>query len=188
MDNGAKRGTRPDGQALGDVARDVIDHVSIIARDRFKIGKLEARRQAEHWRRDVAPRAAFGAVAALLGGMAAVMGLVALFLGIAAALGSVAWTFAIYCGFFVILAFIAAGLAARRPVVNEAELIERRFPSVQTRESYPAHQLTREETPEAHRIVTREAQEEQRLLERSAREERDRLELEEQRRPRAPAP
>src|ERR1700733_13471420 len=82
-------------QALGDVARDVIDHVTILLRDQIGIVRLEARRLAERARRDVLPRAALLALAAGLAGLAGLLGLVALFLGIAFAIG-VAWAFAIY--------------------------------------------------------------------------------------------
>ena len=52
------------GSALGDVARDVMDHASMIVRDRLELTRLEAHRYAEHVKKDVAPRAAFGAAAA----------------------------------------------------------------------------------------------------------------------------
>jgi hypothetical protein len=104
-----------DPHALGEVARDVIDHTTIIVRDEVKIAKLEARRYADHLRRDVAPRAGYTVAAATLGGLSVLFGLVALFLGIAEALGSVAWTFAIYCALFAVLTIVAAYLAAHPP-------------------------------------------------------------------------
>jgi len=114
-ENGAARGDEPPPPALGEVARDVMDHAAIIVRDRIEIGKLEARRYAEHVRRDVAPRAAFGVAAAVLAAVAVLSGLLALFLGIARALDSVAWAFAIYAALFAVLAVFAYALSTRAP-------------------------------------------------------------------------
>jgi uncharacterized membrane protein len=100
--------------ALGDVARDVMDHATLIVRDQVEIGRLEARRYADHVRRDVAPRAARTVAVLALAGVAAACGLVALFLGIARALGSVAWTFAIYGVLFAAAALIARAAMAPR--------------------------------------------------------------------------
>jgi hypothetical protein len=87
----------PDTPALGDVARDVMDHGTMILRDGIKLAKLEARRYSEHLLREVAPRGVVAALAAV----AVLCGLIALFLGIASALDAAA-------------ALVAAGLVARR--------------------------------------------------------------------------
>ena len=97
--------------ALGTVARDVIDHVTIIARDEVKIAGLSAKRYAEHLRRDVAPRAAYAAAAVALAALTAIFGLLAIFIGIAHALSSAAWAFAIYCAAFAVLTVLAMYLA-----------------------------------------------------------------------------
>jgi hypothetical protein len=100
--------------ALGEVARDVMDHAGVIVRDQVEIGKLEARRYAAHVRRDVAPRAARTAAVGVLATLAASCGLVALFLGIARALDSVTWAFAIYCALFAAAALVARAVMAPR--------------------------------------------------------------------------
>jgi Putative Actinobacterial Holin-X, holin superfamily III len=109
-------------QSLGDVARDVMDHGTMILRDGIKLAKLEGSRYSEHLLREVAPR---GVVAAL-GAVAVLCGLIALFLGIASALDSVAWAFAIYCALFAAAALVGAGLVARR---SPAALQRSRYPT-----------------------------------------------------------
>ena len=162
MDRG--RDGSGNGVAFGDVARDVMDHASAIVRDELRLGKLSARRYAEHVRRDVAPRAAFGLVAGVLAGLAVLFGLIALFWGIASALGSVAWTFVIYAAAFAVGAVIAAGLRGRPPHRESADEIARRFPAARTREAFPEHQLVIQETsPEAHAKEIEEARREARL-------------------------
>lgn len=96
---------------LGEVARDVVDHAQVIARDALAIGKLEVRRAADRARtraREVVPRIAFGAVA----GVAALVGLVFLLIAIFIALGdpipSVGWRMAIFGVVFLVVAVIAA--------------------------------------------------------------------------------
>lgn len=102
---------------LGEVARDVVDHAQVIARDALAIGKLEARRavdRAKTQARDAAPRIAFGAVA----GVAALVGVVLLLIAIFIALGdpipSVGWRLAIFGIFFLVVAVIAAIFAGSR--------------------------------------------------------------------------
>lgn len=146
-------------EALGDVARDVMDHVSMIVRDEAKIAKLSVRRYAEHVREDVAPKALFTVGAAVCGALAVVMGLIALFLGIAYAIGSVGWTFAIFAAAFAVVTVVMAGMV-KRPRVERAEDISKRFPSVSAREGKHEHALARQATPEGHREVTREAERE----------------------------
>ena len=159
MDRG--RDGSGNGVAFGDVARDVMDHASAIVRDELRLGKLSARRYAEHVRRDVAPRAAFGLVAGVLAGFAVLFGLIALFWGIASALGSVAWTFAIYAGFFAVCAIVAAALMGRPPHRETADEIARRFPAARARPTYPVHQLVVQETsPAAHAKEIEEARRE----------------------------
>ena len=150
--------------ALGDVARDAMDHAAVIVRDRIKIGTLEARRYAEHMRRDVAPRAGLAFAAAALGTLAVTSGLVGLFLGIAGAIGSVAWTFVIYAAFFAVIAIVAAALARQPLRRDEGEEIARRFPAAHLKETEPAHLLTAQRsTTEAHREVIAEARREANL-------------------------
>jgi uncharacterized membrane protein len=79
-------------------------------RDQLQIGRLEARRYAEHVRRDLVPLAAVVGLATVAAGC----GLVALFLGIARALGSVAWAFVVFCALFTVAA-LAALAVARAP-------------------------------------------------------------------------
>jgi hypothetical protein len=157
LQNGA---AQRDGAALGGVARDVIDHVTIIVRDSLKIGRLEGRRYLEHLRRDVARQAAWRLVAAVAGATAAICGLVALFLGIASAIG-VAWTFAIYAGVFAVGAIVAASLAAHPPLRDESDEIARRFPAARAREGLPEHLLIEQESSAAgHRREIEEARRE----------------------------
>ena len=133
----------------------------MIVRDEIKIGRLEARRVADHLRRDVAPRAGWLAAAAALGALGVLAGAVALFLGIAQAIGSVAWTFAIYAAFFAVAAVLAAALSARPPRRDEGEEIARRFPAARAKASEPAHLITAQRAGlEAHREVVAEARRE----------------------------
>jgi hypothetical protein len=120
MESGGPRGDDPPPgpRALGEVARDVIDHVTMIVRDEIKIAGLEARRRVEHVRRESAARFAYRAAAVLAATIAGLCGLVALFLGIARALGSVAWTFAIYAALFAVVAIGAAALSSTRGSVG----------------------------------------------------------------------
>jgi hypothetical protein len=148
---------RHDGAALGGVARDVIDHVTIIVRDSLKIGWLEGRRYVDHLRRDVARQAAWRAAAAIAAAVAALCALLAAFLGIASAIG-VAWTFAIYAGLFAVGAIVAASLAARPAARDEAEEIARRFPAARARQGFPEHLLIEQQSsPEGHRREVEEA-------------------------------
>jgi hypothetical protein len=142
------------------VARDLVDHATMIVRDEIKIGKLEARRYAEHLRHDVAPRAGFLAAAASLAALAVLAFAVALFLGIAQAIGSVAWTFAIFGALLAVVAVIVATLAhpSRR---DEGEEIARRFPAARTKASEPEHLLTAQRSSlSAHREEVEEARRE----------------------------
>jgi len=150
-----------DPQALGDVARDVIDHLSILVRDRIEIAKLEGRRLAERARRDVLPRAALFAIAAALAALAGLLALVALFLAIASAIG-VAWAFAVYAAAFAVLAASALAFASRPPRPETSVEIARRFPAAveSAREGLPEHGLARLDTAEGHRRVTEEARRE----------------------------
>jgi hypothetical protein len=147
--------------ALGDVARDVMDHAAVIVRDEIKIRMLETRRYAEHVRRDVAPRAALVAAAAALGTLAVIAGLVGLFLGIAGAIGSVAWTFVIYAALFAVVALVVAGLANQASRRDEGDEIARRFPAARLKETGGEHLLVAQRSsPEAHRREIEEARRE----------------------------
>lgn len=152
---------RAAGPALGSVARDVMDHAAMIGRDFLKIGQLEARRYAEHLRRDVARKAGWGAAAAIVGAAAVVCGLIALFWGIATAIGSVAWTFAIFCGFFAASAVVMAALASRPAERDVSEEIAHRFPAAKSREGQPEHLLLSQQvSSEGHRRAIEEARRE----------------------------
>jgi hypothetical protein len=142
---------------LGDVARDVIDHVGMVARDGVKIAKLEVRRYVEHLRKDLGARAVLGTCAAFTAAAALVCGLVAAFLGIAYAVG-VAWAFAIYCGIFAVIALFLYMLAARAVPTYTGDEIARRFPAARMKESEAEHLLLAQRSTEAgHQRMTEEA-------------------------------
>ncbi len=116
---------------LGDVARDVVDHAQVIARDALAIGKLSARRsidRAKSQAREAAPRIAFGAVA----GIAALLGVVFLLIAIFVALGdpipSVGWRLAIYGIFFLVVSVSAAMFASSREAHRDVETPRRPTP------------------------------------------------------------
>jgi hypothetical protein len=153
--DGAGRAREP----LGDVARDVMNHASAIARDELSLARLAARRYAEHVRRDVAKPALLGGAAAASGGLAALFGLIALFLGIAQAIDSVAWAFAIYCALFAAGAALLLGYRRRVTLVRGEDILTR-LPAVQAAAREPEHALVRQETPEAHRRLVDEARRE----------------------------
>jgi hypothetical protein len=148
-------------QAIGEVARNVIDHVTMIARDEVKIAGLEARRRIEHLRRDVAQPLAYRTAAWLAAAVAGLCGLIAVFLGIAHALGSVAWAFVIYTALFAVVAVAAAALSSRPPRRDVGEEIARRFPAARTRATEPEHLLVAQRgTTEAHQREVEEARRE----------------------------
>ncbi len=96
---------------LGEVARDVVDHAQVIARDALAIGKLEARRvvdRAKTQARDVVPRIAFGAVAGVATLASVVFLLIAIFIALGDPIPSVGWRMAIFGIFFLVVAVIAA--------------------------------------------------------------------------------
>jgi hypothetical protein len=147
----------PQREPLGSVARDTIDHASMLLRDEVKIARLSASRYAEHVRRDVAPMALWTTAAGVAGALAAVMLLVGIFLGLAEALGSVAWTFVIYAAAFAGAGGVAWTMRARVEKHPTAEDLSRRFPSVRAQASRPEHALTQAEQPAAHAEAKREA-------------------------------
>lgn len=96
---------------LGEVARDVVDHAQVIARDALAIAKLEARRsvgRATDRVKEAAPRIAFGAVAGVTALVGAVLLLIAIFIGLGDAVPSVGWRLAIFGIFFLVVAVISA--------------------------------------------------------------------------------
>lgn len=96
---------------LGEVARDVVDHAQVIARDALAIAKLEARRTVERATgraKQAAPRIAFGAIAAVSALVAAVLLLIAIFIALGDPIPSVGWRLAIFGLFFLVVAVIAA--------------------------------------------------------------------------------
>jgi hypothetical protein len=113
---------------LGEVARDVVDHAHVIARDALAIGKLEARRAVDRARsqaREVAPRIAFGAVAAVAALVGAVLLLIAIFIALGDPIPSVGWRMAIFGIFFLVVAVIAA-LFAGSPEEHREERAQAR--------------------------------------------------------------
>jgi len=153
---GAGNGAPPPAAPLGEVARDVMDHASAIARDELALARLSARRYAEHVRRDVAPPALLGGAAVVTGSLGVMFGLIALFLGIARAIDSVAWTFAIYCALFAAGAALLLSTRRRAAALRGDEILGR-LPAVRIAERAPEHALVRQETPEAHRALVDEA-------------------------------
>jgi hypothetical protein len=113
---------------LGEVARDVVDHAQVIARDALAIGKLEARRVVDRARsqaREVAPRVAFGAVAAVAALVGVVLLLIALFIALGDPIPSVGWRMALFAVFFLVVAVIAALFAAPHEERREEKARER---------------------------------------------------------------
>lgn len=107
---------------LGEVARDVVDHAQVIARDALAIAKLEARRSVERATdrvKEAAPRIALGAVAGVAALVGALLLLIAIFLGLGDAVPSVGWRLAIFGIFFLVVAVIAAIFAASRETGHE---------------------------------------------------------------------
>ncbi|MFT3773737.1 MAG: phage holin family protein [Minicystis sp.] len=147
-------------EALGDVMRDVIDHVSMIARDEAKIARLSVKRYGEHLREDIAPKALFAVGAAVCGGLALVFGLIALFWGLTYLLGSAGWAFLVFAVIFTVGAVVMAGFVARTPRFSRKDEIAKRFPAVRAKEVAPEHALVRHDSLEAHRVVTEEARRE----------------------------
>lgn len=146
-----------DRKALGDVARDAMDHASMIVRDEVAIARLEVRRWIEHLKRDVAPRGVIAGAMGITGLLAGVFALLAVFLAIVAATDSVAWACAIYAVLFGVATIVLVGLYRRPARLQTAEDIERQFPAVKMEERRPEHALVKQETPPAHRVIVVEA-------------------------------
>lgn len=109
---------------LGEVARDVVDHAQVIARDALAIARLEARRavrRATGRAREAAPRIAFGAIAAVSTLVGAVFLLIAIFIALEDPIPSVGWRLAIFGLFFVVVAVIAAIFAGSHEERRERE-------------------------------------------------------------------
>jgi hypothetical protein len=116
------RQAEPPPAGLGEVARDVVDHAQVIARDAIGIAKLEARRAVERAKeraKEVAPRIVFSAVAAVTALVGIVFLLIAIFIGLGDAIPSVGWRMAIFGIFFLVVAVIAAIFAGSREQRNE---------------------------------------------------------------------
>lgn len=116
------RQSEPPSAGLGAVARDVVDHAQIIARDAFGIGKLEARRALERTRaraREAAPRIAVGAVGVVAAVASAVFLLIAIFLALGDPIPSVGWRMAIFGVFFLVVAVTAGIFASPREKLPE---------------------------------------------------------------------
>ena len=111
------------GANLGEVARDVVDHAQIIARDALSIGKLEARRAVDRLRtqaREVGPRIAFGAIAGVTALLGVVFLLIAIFIALGDPIPSVGWRMAIFGVFFLVMSVIAAIFASSHEEPHEA--------------------------------------------------------------------
>ncbi|MFS8067457.1 MAG: phage holin family protein [Byssovorax sp.] len=96
---------------LGEVARDVVEHAQVIARDALAIAKLEARRSVDRAKdrvKDAAPRIAFGAAAGVAALVGVVFLLIASFIALGNAVPSVGWRLAIFGLLFLVVAAIAA--------------------------------------------------------------------------------
>lgn len=113
------------GQGFGDVVRDAIDHVSVIVSDSVTLGKLEAKRlsdRVEQTTKEVAPRIAFGAMAAVFGFVGMIFGMIAIFIALGEVIPSVAARLGIYTAVFLGIAAVGGFLAARpmkRTVTSE---------------------------------------------------------------------
>jgi hypothetical protein len=129
--------------ALGSVARDAIDHATIILRDTAAIAKLEGEKIVDRAVKDVAPKVAFGAVAAISGFVGLVFALIAIFIGLGEVIPSVAWRLVIFAVAFFAVAIAGAVLAGKRRETST----ERRI-----RESMPGAPV-----PEHHRREERHA-------------------------------
>jgi len=107
---------------LGEVARDVVDHAHVIARDALGIGKLEALRAVERAKaraRETAPRIAFGAIAAVAALAGVVFLLIAIFVALGDPIPSVAGRTAIFGVFFLVVAVLAAIFASTQEKLRE---------------------------------------------------------------------
>jgi hypothetical protein len=159
----ARRVSMGDGQrreALGDVARDMMDQVSIMARDEVRLARLSARRYVEHLRGDVAPRALWATVAGVTAMLAGIFLAIAIFWGIAVLIGSVAWTFVIFAAFCILGSVLAISAMRRTQHAETAADIERRFPAVRADKAGPEHAIARLDSEEGHRERIAEAQRE----------------------------
>lgn len=131
--------------ALGSVARDAIDHVTVIVRDTAEIARLKVEHVADRVKRDLASRVAWGAVAATFGVVGSILLLIAIFIGLGAIIESVAWRLAIYAIVFLGIAIVGAMLATRhkredevREPIRPAAPPERTLPRERGERSEPA--------------------------------------------------
>jgi hypothetical protein len=116
------RQAEPPPAGLGEVARDVVDHLQVIVRDELAIAKLEARRAVERAKeraKAAAPRVAFGIVAGVAALLAVVFLLIAIFIALGDAVPSVGWRLAIFGIFFLVVSVIAAIFAGSRETEHE---------------------------------------------------------------------
>lgn len=134
---------------LGEVARDVVDHAHVIARDALAIGRLEARRTVERTKeraKEVAPRIAFGAIAVIAALAGVVLLLIALFLALGDPIPSVGWRMAIFGVFFLAVAVVAAIFASTREKLHH-ERPRRGLAEGEPRAPASAPALTPQRTP-----------------------------------------
>jgi hypothetical protein len=111
---------------LGEVARDVVDHAQVIARDALAIARLEARRavgRATGRAKEAAPRIAFGAIAGVSALVGTVFLLIAIFIALGDPIPSVGWRLSIFGLFFVVVAVIAAIFAGSHEERHEEDAL-----------------------------------------------------------------
>jgi len=118
LERGPRAGAiEPEGSSgIGDVAKDAFEHLKVIVSDSVEIGKLEAKRLAERVEtagKDIAPRIAVGAVAAIVGFSGIVLGLIALFIALGEVIPSVAARLGIYAAAFILIAAAGSFFAFR---------------------------------------------------------------------------
>lgn len=109
---------------LGDVARDVVDHVHVIARDALSIAKLEAAHTLDRVKarvREAAPRIVFGLVAGVTALAGVVFLLIAIFVALGGPVPSVGWRLAIFGIFFLVVSMIAAVFAGTHEKLHEEQ-------------------------------------------------------------------
>jgi hypothetical protein len=147
---------------LGEVVRDAMDHVHVIARDTVTLGRLEAEgvitkakedartayeraksegrvfaAKARVEAEDVVIRVTFGAIAAAVGAIGTVFFCIAAFLGLGAFIPSLAVRFAIFAVVFLSASVLAAFQATRK----RRALASRHHADPRLRHIAPLHQV-----------------------------------------------
>ena len=102
--------------ALGDAARDALDHGRSIVRDSYALAKLEAKHAAT----ELGPRLAWGSVAVAFGVVGAVFAFIALFEGLGYLIESIAIRTAIFAVLFLAVACFGGLMASRRSAASRS--------------------------------------------------------------------